>query len=181
MVVYIKRFIYLFIYYYLCNDVFGKIPSWTVRKTYFRLLGIRFGKNSVFHLRQYIMDARKLVVGSNTHINRGCLLDARGGIKIGDSVSISFNVSLMTGSHKVNSKKFEGIFEPIVIEDYVWIGVNAVILQGLTIGKGAVVATGSVVTKDVLPFTIVAGIPAKVIGVRNNDLNYKCADGYPFL
>lgn len=168
---------------FLCNDVFGKVPIWIIRKSYFKLVGVKFGRNSVFHLRQYVIEPRKLVVGAFSHINRGCLLDARGGIEIGDSVSISFNASLITGSHKINTRNFEGIFKPIIVEDYAWIGVNAVILQGVTIGKGAVVATGSVVTKDVLPFTVVGGVPAKVIGVRENDLDYKCADGtiFPFL
>jgi len=74
----------------------------------------------------------------------------------------------------MNSPKFEYNPRPIVIEDYVWIGVGATILPGVKLGKGAVVAAGAVVTKDVSPFSVVAGIPAKQIALRPDNLNYKC-------
>lgn len=70
---------------------------------------------------------------------------------------------------------------PIFIDDYVWIGVGAIVLQGVKIGKGAVIAAGSVVTKDIEPYSIVAGVPAKVIGKRNPDLDYKCLWKIPFV
>lgn len=105
------------------------------------------------------------------------MLDARGGLTIGNSVSISHNVVIMTGGHKANSETFEGEHLPIDIADYVWIGCNAVVLKGLTIGKGAIVAAGAVVTKNVEPYTIVGGVPASVIGHRNQNLHYKCIPG----
>lgn len=80
----------------------------------------------------------------------------------------------MSGGHKVDSTTFEGEHLPIKIKDYVWIGVNAVVLKGVSIGEGAVIAAGAVVTKDVEPYAIVGGVPAIVIGRRNHDLNYKC-------
>ncbi|MFK1641101.1 DapH/DapD/GlmU-related protein [Bacteroides fragilis] len=77
---------------------------------------------------------------------------------------------------KHNKKK------PVVIEDRVWIGPNAIILHSVTIGEGAVVAAGAVVTKDVPPFSIVGGIPAKVIGSRNSNLKYEFDGQYlPFI
>lgn len=103
-----------------------------------------------------------------------CTLDARGGLYIGDSVSVSHGVMLMTGSHDINAVNFSVNYLPIRIGDYVWIGCAAIVLQNVTIGKGAVVAAGSVVTKDVPPYCIVAGIPAQVIGKRNENLDYKC-------
>ena len=122
----------------------------------------------------YILCPWKIRIGSYTHINRKVFLDARGGIEIGNSVSISHNVSIISASHNVNSKDFSFKNELIIIQDYVFIGANTTILEGVTIGKGAVVCTGAVLTKDVEPFTIVAGVPAKKIGNRNNNLDYKC-------
>jgi acetyltransferase-like isoleucine patch superfamily enzyme len=101
-------------------------------------------------------------------------LDARANLTIGDSVSISHRVNIITGSHDYQKPDFPSNKKPIVIDDYVWIGVGATILSGVHIGKGAVVCAGAVVTHDVRPYTVVGGIPAHEIGVRNKDLNYRC-------
>ena len=96
-----------------------------------------------------------------------CKQDTRG-------TTISFNVCIISGGHKVNSRTFEGEHLPIIIGDYVWVGVNATILKGVKIGDGAVVAAGAVVVEDVPPYTIVGGVPAKIIGQRPSNLSYKC-------
>ena len=90
------------------------------------------------------------------------------------NVSISHYVRIVTGSHDVQSSHFDYKGAPVVIHDFAWVGIGAMILQGVTIGKGAVVCAGAVVTKDVPDFAIVAGIPAKVVGTRNNALDYIC-------
>ena len=74
----------------------------------------------------------------------------------------------------MQSKEFSEIRKPIKIGDYVWIGAGATVLQGVEVGDGAVVAAGAVVVDDVPPFTIVGGVPAKKIGDRTKNLNYKC-------
>ena len=89
-------------------------------------------------------------------------------------VAISHYVKIVTGSHDVQSAKFEGKFDKVKIDDNCFLGCDCKILQGCTIGKGAVVCSGAVVTKNVEDYSIVAGIPARKIGERNKELMYKC-------
>lgn len=170
----IYRYLRAFCLEFLVNDVLPAIPFWNLRKTYLRAIGMKLGKGSFVMKKNYFINSNLIFIGTDSHINRDCILDARGRIKIGNSVSISHRVSLLTGSHDINSHSFQGVFKPIKIEDYVWIGANATILQGVNIGKGAVICAGAVVTKDVEDFQVVAGIPAKQIKTRNENLNYKC-------
>lgn len=170
-----------FFYYYVCNYIISVIPVWFIRKGYYKLLGAQIGKGSVLNMSQYLVVPQNLEIGNYTHINRGCFIDARSNVKIGNSVSISHKVSIVTGSHQAQTPDFSGIYLPITIEDYAWIGLNATILQGVTIGEGAVVAAGAVVTKDVAPYSIVGGIPAKIIGKREIKPDYKCEWKIPFV
>ena len=160
---------------YLNNSLISFIPIWFVRKFYLELIGMKVGKKTEINMAFYVMAPFRVKIGNNTHINQGCILDGRGNITIGNSVSISHRVSILTGSHDVHSKTFQALFSPVIIDDYVWIGINATILPGIHIGKGAVVAAGAVVTKDVPPYSIVGGIPAKTIGTRTRELNYTCS------
>lgn len=160
---------------YLYNYLFSYFPIQFLRHLYLRILGIHVEMSSHINMATYFMitPGQKTHIGRNTHINHGCFFDARGGIIIGNNVSISHNVSIITVSHETQSSNFLLKSARVRIDDYVWIGLNATILQGVIIGKGAVVAAGAMVTKDVQPFEIVAGIPARKIGDRNRDLNYK--------
>jgi len=121
---------------------------------------------------QYILAPSRLQIDTHTHVNEGCLIDARGGIHIGSNVSISHRCSLVTGSHNVLDSDFAGIFAPITISNDVFIGANATILQGITVHRGAIVCAGAVVTKDVAEYNIVAGIPAQMISLRDKKINY---------
>ena len=106
---------------------------------------------------------RNIHIGKNVFINSGCHFQDQGGIYIGDNVLIGHNVVLATINHDLNPYDRHNIYKPIHICDRVWIGSNVVVTQGVTIGEGAVVAAGAVVTRDVEPFTVVGGIPAKFI------------------
>ena len=114
----------------------------------------------------------RLLIGNNTVINKRCVIDARGGVFLGNNVDIAQDVQIWSAEHNVKSSNHEMISSPVFIGNNVWIATRATILPGVTIGEGAVVASGAVVTKNVEPYTIVGGVPAKKIGERNRELNY---------
>lgn len=148
---------------YTYNYFWGKLPFRLFRKSILSLLGVRCGKNTSINMGQYFQINRlsKMIVGNNCHINHGCFFDARGNIEIGNNVSISHYVRFCSSSHDMNASEFKTILHRIKVCDNVWIGLGATILQGVTIGEGAVIGAGAVVTKDVEPYTFVAGVPAK--------------------
>jgi maltose O-acetyltransferase len=113
------------------------------------------------------------VIGPDTLINRGCVLDARGPLHIGAHTSISANVAILTTQHQINHPEFPTETKPVQIGDYVWIGMRAMIMPGVTLGEGAVVAAGAVVTRDVPPYTVVGGVPARPIGTRQSPARYR--------
>ena len=103
-------------------------------------------------------------IGKNVFINTGCRFQDQGGITIGDDVLLGHNVVLATLNHDpVVARRASMLPAPIVIGDKVWIGANATVLPGVTIGKGAIVAAGAVVHRDVPPFTVVGGVPARIL------------------
>lgn len=107
---------------------------------------------------------KNITIGKNVFINAGCKFQDQGGITIGDGSLIGHNVVLVTLNHSLlASKRANLIPAPIRIGKNVWIGANAVVLPGVTIGDGAVIAAGAVVTKNVEADTVVGGVPAKVI------------------
>ena len=113
---------------------------------------------------------RNIHIGKNVFINAGCKFQDQGGIYIEDGVLIGHNAVLATINHMEDPEKRAGmIFQPIHIEKKVWLGANVTVLPGVTIGEGSVIAAGAVVTKDVPPYAVVAGVPAKVIKYRFSD------------
>jgi maltose O-acetyltransferase len=114
-------------------------------------------------------------------INYGCLLDGRRyPITIGSDVSIGPEVAILTLGHDPRSPEFADRGGPVTIGDHAWIGFRAIVLPGVSIGEGAVVGAGAVVSRDVPPFTIVAGNPARPIGRRPAGLSYALSYN-PFL
>ena len=173
---------YYFCSYYVLNYIINYIPIYFIRKQYLKCLGMKIGEGSIINMSQRIIFPNKISLGTNSHINCDCLIDGRGTIVIGNNVSISFRTNLITGSHEVNSETFDYKTNSIIINDYVWIGANVTILPNVKIGRGAVIASGAVVTKDVPAMSIVGGIPAKLIGKRiiKEEFSYKCKWMTPF-
>jgi acetyltransferase-like isoleucine patch superfamily enzyme len=159
---------------YVTNHIISHIPSHTLRRAWYRhILGWRIGPDVFILMGQYVQMAgarssgRKVSIGRGTIINHGCLLYTTGGLIIGERASISAGTWLVTGSHDIDDPQFTDFYKPIVIGNYVWIGMRATILAGVTIGDGAIVMAGAMVTHDVPPYTVVGGVPAKIIKQRD--------------
>lgn len=107
---------------------------------------------------------KNISIGNNTFINTNVQIQGQGGVYIGSGVAIGHQVILSTLDHGLEvAKRLDFYLDKIAIEDNVWIGPNSVITKGVTIGCGPVVGAGSVVTKDVMPHTVVDGNPARLI------------------
>lgn len=154
--------------------LFGHIPIHTVRHLAYSASGVRIGRGSTIHTGAIVYDPRGIEVGEDTIVGERSVLDGRDRLIIGNHVAISSEVMIYNSQHDVHDPSFKAITKPVRVDDYVFIGPRAIILPGITIGRGAVVAAGAIVTKDVEPFTIVAGVPAVKIGERKaKDLKYK--------
>lgn len=149
----------------------GKMPCHLTRRFFYRLAGIKIGKGSTIHTRARFYDPRNIIIGEDSIIGEEAILDGRQKLIIGNHVDIATDVMIYNSEHDINSEDFAGagvIEAPVTIEDYVFIGPRAIILPGVIIGRGAIVGAGAIVTKDVPPFAIVGGVPAKIIGERRN-------------
>lgn len=142
------------------------VPIHSVRHLSFWLAGLNLGQGSTIHTGCRFYLPHGIFVGQDTIIGDRCFLDGRAPLVIGNHVDIASQVLIYNSEHDINDPQFRAISEPVVIEDYVFIGPRAIILPGVTIGKGAVVAAGAVVTKDVSPGSVVGGVPAKPISKR---------------
>ncbi|TCD02680.1 acyltransferase [Pedobacter psychroterrae] len=155
---------------FICNYVVGYFPSRRVRLFYYRnVMKFSLGPHTSLFMGAWFNAKGGLKIAGQTIINANCHIDTRGGIEIGKNVSISYGAAIVTGDHNVQDPHFRARFRKVVIEDHVFIGFKAIILGGVTIGYGSVVSAGAVVTKDVPPLTIVAGVPARKIGDRKDD------------
>lgn len=113
---------------------------------------------------------KNITIGKNVFINSGCHFQDQGGITIGDGVLIGHNVVLATLNHDFSPKKRSTLHPaPIVIGENVWIGSNATIVPGVTIGNGSIIAAGAVVTKNVPENVVAGGVPAKIIKILNTE------------
>lgn len=158
--------------YLLGNSFVFHLHSRHLRRWFYKLLGGQIGEGSFFFRSCEFEWIGRISIGNHTCIGGHCFLDGRGTLEIGDNVNISSHTQMITGSHLVDSPTFEDSYKPIKIGDRAWIGTRAIVLSGVTIGEGAVIGAGAVVTKDVPPYTVVGGVPAKPIRTRNKNLEY---------
>ena len=134
--------------------------------------GLKLARGSIIYSGFLVRSPKKIKIGKGTVVGYNCELDGRKGLTIGENVNISSDVKFYTLQHDYNSKDFRAVGAPVIIEDYVWVSARSIILPGITIGKGAVIAAGSVVTKNVEAYSVMGGVPAKKIGERSKNLDY---------
>ena len=146
----------------------GHIPIHFKRKWFYQIFGIKIGKGSVIHMWANFFQPKNISIGEDTIVGDHAFLDGRAKLIIGNHVDIASSVMIYNSEHDLTKEDFSAIEEPVEIEDYVFIGPRAIILPGVKIGKGAIVAAGAVVTSDVSEFAIVGGVPAKPIGERKD-------------
>lgn len=152
----------------------GHIPLHTIRKVFYLLAGVKMGRGSVVHMWANFFEPANIRIGEDTIVGDHVFLDGRAALVIGSHVDIASQVLIYNSEHDLDSDDFAAKTEPVIIGDYCFIGPRVIVLPGVSIGRGAVVAAGAVVTKDVPDFAIVGGVPAKVIGERKNKkLDYK--------
>ena len=158
---------------FIYNKIIGILPIRSLRRGYLGLWLRKMGEGTSVQMGCRFLNGRKVYFGERNVINFGCLFDGRKfRIFTGNDVSIGPEASILTLGHDPQSSDFADRGGDVVIGNYVWICYRAIILPGVTIGEGAVVGAGAVVTKDVEPFAIMAGNPARMIGHRNRDIKY---------
>lgn len=150
----------------IVNSV-GSCPFWFIRKFIYRLAGLKIGRSKI-HIGCRFFEPKNIIIGDDTLVGEFAFLDGRALLKIGNHIDIASQVLIYNSEHDIDSEDFRAREAPVEIGDYVFIGPRAIILPGVKIGKGAIIAAGAVVTKDVPDFKIVAGVPAKEIGERKN-------------
>ncbi len=150
------------------------IPSHLLRNGIWQLFGLKMGSGSTLHTGVRVYDPRNIVIGKGTIVGFGSFIDGRDKVQIGDHTDIASEVMIYSQQHDLTADDFKAYGAPVKIGNYVFIGPRAIILPGVTVGNGAVIAAGAVVTKDVVDLSIVAGVPAKPIGERKlKDPHYK--------
>lgn len=142
-----------------------------IKTIFLRSRGAKIGSRVVFYPGVWICSGKNLILGNDVDLALDVLITTDGGVSIGDRSLIGYRTQILSGNHVIPSiekRIFDSGHErtPVVIEKDVWIGANCIILPGVNIGEGAVVAAGSVVTKNIEPNAICAGVPAKVIKYR---------------
>ena len=148
-----------------------KILFNSIKKLFLICVGAKVGRWVTFYPGIKINTGRNLVLGDNVDLAWGVLITTDGGVEIGDRTLIGYNTMIFSLNHVIPEADGQIFFaghrpSKVTIGKDVWIGGGCIILPGITIGEGAIVASGSVVSKDIAPFTIVGGIPAKVIKER---------------
>jgi acetyltransferase-like isoleucine patch superfamily enzyme len=163
------------------NSLVSSVPSRTIRRTFLRSWLSGFGSGTSVQCGCRFLNGRRVSLGARVVVNFGCLFDGRHyRIEVGDDASIGPEATILTLGHDPNARDFALEGGDVRIGRRAWIGYRAIVLPGVEIGEGAVVAAGAIVTRNVAPFTIVAGVPARAVGERRRDLSYQL-DYAPWL
>lgn len=154
------------IIWWIVNSFLSTVPSKHIRYYGLKWLGMNLADNVRFYKGFHIRQPNKIIIEDGVSVGPKVLLDGRNGLTIRKNAVIAYEAIIWTLNHDYTDENFCGKGAPVEIGAYSWICSRSIILPGIKIGEGAVVASGAVVTKDVLPYTVVGGVPAKVIGQR---------------
>ncbi len=157
---------------YLLNTFVNKIPFPETRMALYRLAGMKVDRSSNIMMHAFVLQARDISIGPNCIIGPFTTLDGRATLRIGRNVNVAGEVLTIGGYHSVDSPTAKGHLGKVVIEDNAWIAMRATILPGVTVREGAYVAAGALINRDVEPYTLVGGVPAKKIRERSRDIQY---------
>lgn len=152
--------------WYLSTQLIPSLPSQHLRNWGMRKLGIKMSKNVKFFNDFQVRNPKGIIIEDGVSIGPKVLLDGRCGLTIRRNAVIAYDAIIWTLNHDYNDEHFRGKGAPVEIGEYAWICSRAIIMPGISIGEGAIIASGAIVTKDVPAFSIVGGIPAKIIGNR---------------
>ena len=160
------------------NKVYNFIvyKSARIRALLWSLFLKHMGKDVYMMKGCQIMSPQKVSIGNNVFINEYTKIGGQNNVTIGDYALIGYNVTIVTANYKYQDTSIpiqkQGFYgSAIEIGEDVWLGANVVVLPGVKIGKGSIVGANAVVTRDVKPYSIVGGIPAKFIKFRNDNNN----------
>jgi maltose O-acetyltransferase len=162
---------------YVLNHVVNRIPIAHARMCAYAAFGVEFDEISTTYVSLGVdmWLGRRLAIGARSTLGQRCYVDARAGVRVDSDVSISREAALVTATHMPDDPGFKAALAPIHLERRSWIGMRALILPGVRVGEGAIVGAGSVVTGDVEPYTIVGGVPARVLRRRSEPMSYTLA------
>jgi acetyltransferase-like isoleucine patch superfamily enzyme len=160
---------------YFLNHVVNRIPLAGARMRLYAALGVQFDDVSSTNISLGVdmWLGTRLTMGARSTIGQRCYIDARGGIRIDSNVSVAREAALLTATHIPDAPNFAGRVLPIHLHQRCWIGLRALVMPGVNIGEGAIVGAGALVTSDVDPYTIVSGVPAKVLRKRRGPMSYE--------
>lgn len=159
----------------MCMRLILALPRYrtcnALKAAFLRVAGATVGRRVVFYPGVWIAPGRNLTLEDDVDLALDVLITTGGGVRIGPRTLIGYRAQILSANHRVPQRRGR-IFDAghdyaqVDIGSDVWIGANAIVLPGVTIGDGAIVAAGSVVTRSVAPFTVVAGVPAQPIRER---------------
>jgi acetyltransferase-like isoleucine patch superfamily enzyme len=160
---------------YALNHVVNRIPLVGARMRAYAALGVKFDEISTtqISLGVEMWIGHRLTMGARSTIGQRCYIDARAGIRVDSDVSVSREAALLTATHDPDDPEFAATLAPVHLEQRCWIGMRSLVMPGVRVGEGAVVAAGALVTSDVERYTVVAGIPAKILRKRREPMSYK--------
>ena len=165
--------------WFLLTIIIPYCPNNRIKNWMLRMLGVKMSKNVKFYEGFSIRNPKGLTIEDGVYIGPRVLLDARKGLTIGKSAVIAYDAIIWTLNHDYNDEHFCGKGAPVSIGAYAWICSRSIILPGVKIGEGVVVASGAIVTHNVPDYAVVAGIPAKIIKYRdrrNYNYGYSCTN-----